>query len=93
MAISTVTIAEVLSFPYSSEALSIVETFLKENFTWFDVSREIIFQSASIRREKKMKLPDVLIEASAIYHHLDLASRNERDFNHLPIRLIHPMDK
>lgn len=74
MTISTVTIAEVLSFPYSSEALSIVETFLKENFTWFDVSREIIFQLA-------------------IYHHLDLASRNERDFNHLPIRLIHPMDK
>lgn len=92
MAISTVTVAEVLFFPYSPEALLMVETFLKENFTWFDVSREIIFQSASIRREKKMKLPDALIGATAIYHQLDLVSRNERDFNRLPIRLINPMD-
>lgn len=91
LAISTITISEVLSFNMSENDLQATKEFLEQNFVWLDVSREIIFKSAEIRRTKKIKTPDALIGATALCHQLSLVSRNEKDFLHLPITLINPI--
>lgn len=92
MAISTITVSEVLAFPMSEERLNITQQFLEDNFVWLDVTRDIIFKSAEIRRQKKVKTPDALIGATAICHGLTVASRNEKDFTALAIPLINPID-
>lgn len=92
MAISTITVSEVLAFPMSEERLNITQQFLEDNFVWLDVTRDIIFKSAEIRRQKKIKTPDALIGATAICHGLRVASRNEKDFTALAIPLINPID-
>ena len=92
MAISTITVAEVLSFNVSPEILKSTENLLKEQFVWIDVSREIIYKSAEIRRHKKTKTPDAIIGATALLHQLTLATRNVGDFEHLPITVVNPID-
>lgn len=92
LAISTITVAEVLSFPMNDDALTTLQRFLKDNFTWLDVSRDIVLKTAEIRRQKKTKTPDALIVATALQHGLILVSRNEKDFKHLPLKLINPME-
>lgn len=39
----------------------IAEQFLTENFKWIDVSREIIFKTAEIRRQRKTKTLDAIM--------------------------------
>lgn len=92
MAISTITVSEVLSFPMDETKLKMVQEFLEDNFVWLDVTREIIFKSAEIRRQKKIKTPDALIGATAICHGLTVVSRNEKDFSALSIPFINPID-
>lgn len=92
LAISTITVAEVLSFPMNDEALATLHRFLEDNFTWLDVSRDIVLKTAEIRRQKKTKTPDALIAATALQHGLILVSRNEKDFKHLPLKLVNPME-
>lgn len=93
MFISMMTVTEVLSFAPDTQALRLAEKFLNEQFTWLDISREIILKSAEIRREKKIKTPDAIIGATALCHGLALVSRNSKDFKHLPITLINPIDE
>lgn len=92
MAISTITVSEVLSFPMDETKLKLVQQFLEDNFMWLDVTRDIIFKSAEIRRQKKIKTPDALIGATAICHGLTIVSRNEKDFTTLSISVINPID-
>lgn len=92
MAISTITVSEVLAFPMDDGKLQKIQQFLEDNFVWLDVSREIIFKSAEIRRQKRIKTPDALIGATAICHGLTIVSRNEKDFKALNIPFINPID-
>lgn len=92
MYISTVTVIEVLSFAVSDDILKETQDFLKDNFVWLDVSRDVVFESAKIRRTKKTKTPDAIIGATALCHQLTLVTRNDKDFRHLPLVLINPID-
>lgn len=92
LAISTITVAEVLSFAPSELALKMAEQFLKDNFKWIDIDHEIIFKTAEIRRQRKIKTPDAIIGATALIHHCALASRNEKDFKNLLLDFINPID-
>lgn len=97
LAISTITMIEVLSYDFDSEQRKIVEKFLKEHFIWLELSHEIAFKTADIRqikingKIKKIKTPDAIIAASAIFHSCQLVTANEKDFSHLPIKIINPM--
>lgn len=92
MAISTISVSEILSFNASLEILQATEKLLKDEFIWVDVSRDIIFKSAELRRQKKTKTPDAIIGATALVHGLTLATRNVGDFEYLPINVVNPMD-
>ncbi|OPH38904.1 type II toxin-antitoxin system VapC family toxin [Moraxella lacunata] len=93
LAISILTVMEVLSYPFDDEQATKVENFLQKSFVWLEINHDIIFKTAHIRRIKKMKGIDALIAGTALVHHLPLATRNLKDFTHLPIELINPIDK
>lgn len=92
MAISMITIAEVLSYPYGEIERGKVQRFLKNRFVWLDVTEAIVFKTGRIRSQKKIKTPDAIIASTALCHNLNLVTRNIKDFDHLPIVLINPMD-
>lgn len=91
MYISTMTILEVLSYPASDDEISHAKRFLKDYFSWLDISQEIVLLSAKHRRQKKIKPPDAIIGATVMHHALTLVTHNTKDFNHLPITIIDPM--
>lgn len=93
LAISTLTVMEVLSYPFEEKELLSVEQFLRQYFVWFNVSHDIIFETARIRRLKKMKGVDALIAGTALVHGLKLVTRNLKDFHHLPLELSNPIDE
>lgn len=92
MAISMITVAEVLSYPYDEIERVKVERFLKNRFIWLEVTEAIVFKTGRIRSQKKIKTPDAIIASTALCHQLPLVTRNVKDFEHLPIALVNPMD-
>lgn len=50
-------------------------------------------QAISLRQQRKMSLGDALIAATALDHHLPLATRNIKDFDWISgLELINPID-
>ena len=47
------------------------------------VTTELIDTTVKIRKDKRMKLPDALIAATALYHKLPLITRNIGDFKNI----------
>ncbi len=50
-------------------------------FRCLPLDDEIAEQASILRREKKLKLPDAIIFATAQVHHATLVTRNTRDFS------------
>lgn len=92
MCVSLITVIEVLSYPYQDDEREKIERFLRNNFVWIDLSHDIVFKTAQIRGIKKTKTPDAIIGATALQYGYTLVSRNQKDFRHLPLTLINPMD-
>lgn len=92
MAISLITVIEVLSHSYDELEKTKVEQFLRRRFVWLDISHDIVLKTADIRRIKKTKTPDAIIGATALIHGLPLVTRNVKDFSHLPLILHNPID-
>ncbi|MBI2773349.1 MAG: type II toxin-antitoxin system VapC family toxin [Chloroflexi bacterium] len=56
-----------------------------------DVGRGIAERAGRLRRTSALSLPDALIAATALEHHLDLVTRNKRHFERVPeLRLRDP---
>ena len=53
-----------------------------------EVSFPVMELSLDIRRGKKMKLPDAIIAASAVHHHLVLVTRNIKDFKGTAVKTL-----
>lgn len=76
---------EVLSFSkWIDDELIITEKFIDENFTSVSFDRNIARIAAGIRRETKLKFPDVAIAATAIFLQTPLVTRNIKDFKKVP---------
>ncbi len=77
-AISVITRAEVLTgFDRQSEDLARI---LLDAFDSLPITTEIADTAASLRRQRRWKLPDALQAAAALRHDLALVTRNTRDF-------------
>lgn len=90
--ISEITFIEILSYKYDANELAFVQKFLEENFTILPLTRQISLQTAHNRRQKKTKTPDAIIGATALCHGYTLVTNNEKDFSHLAINIINPLN-
>ena len=89
LAISSITWMETLAYSFSEDEELLVRAFLKE-FRIIDIASPIMELSVTLRRKKKMKLPDAIIAASAIHHNLTLLTRNIKDFNGTTVTTLDP---
>jgi len=91
IAISSITYLEVLVFSYNQEEDARVRTFL-ELFNIYDVQRKTIDIAIQTYRNKKIKMADNLIAATAKQHDLQLVTRNVDDFKNIDINLSNIYD-
>jgi len=90
---SVISRMEVLGFNAPSEVLDGLENFLNFGETVY-ITDEITTQTILIRRLlPKIKLPDVIIAASALVHNYTLLTRNTSDFKSIPgLHVENPWD-
>jgi len=78
-AISAITWIEVMTGAASSEEEAILRAFLS-NFQYLEITREVAERAAVIRRQKRLKMPDAIILATAEADGRQLITRNIKDF-------------
>jgi len=89
--ISVISKMEFLGFPFSvaekKQAIQLIEyaTILK-------LTDEIIQKVIDIRQERRIKLPDAIIAATAIHQGAILVTRNTKDFKTLDLETYNPFD-
>jgi len=80
LCISIITYMEVMGFQFSDEEERQIIQKLLDHFTFIYINADIVEWVISIRKEKKIKLPDAIILATAKVLNCDLLTRNVRDF-------------
>jgi predicted nucleic acid-binding protein len=78
-AISVITWIEVMTGAASSSEEAILRAFLS-NFQYLEMTREVAERAAVIRRQKRLKMPDAIILATAEAGGRLLVTRNVKDF-------------
>lgn len=91
IAISAISVIEVLSYNFADDGLATAESFLGL-FKWLYIDSYLVFETAKQRRFKKMKTPDAIIGTTALLYDLVLVTNNTKDFKHLPLKLINPTE-
>jgi len=77
--ISVVTWMEVLAGARSEEEEDVIEMFLRD-FALVEVSRPVARAAVSLRRSRRIRLPDAIIWATAQHESALLVTRNTKDF-------------
>jgi predicted nucleic acid-binding protein len=78
-AISVITWIEVMTGATSPREEAILRAFLS-NFQCLEITREVAERAAVIRRQKRLKMPDAVILATAEGAGRQLVTRNVKDF-------------
>ncbi len=78
-AISVITWIEVMTGAASPSEEAILRAFLS-NFHYLEMTREVAERAALIRRQKRIKMPDAIILATAEAAARQLVTRNVKDF-------------
>ena len=87
-AISIIVFYEVLNYPFTKEQELLVRDFL-ENFEVIGLSSEIVDKALQNRKEKKIKMADNFILATAQVHELQLVTNNDKDFDYF-LEIVNP---
>lgn len=87
---SIISLIETLSYPSPQTVLDQIEESFKTlpNFTMYDINQEIASQAAQIRRNYKIRLPDAVQLATALYAKADIFITNDsklQGFNEIKI--------
>jgi predicted nucleic acid-binding protein len=78
-AISVITWIEVMTGASSANEEAVLRAFLA-NFVLLEITREVAERAASNRRQRRVKLPDAIILATAEVAGRELVTRNVKDF-------------
>ena len=84
LCISSITYMEALGFPFQNQKEETIITMLCDTFKRFPLTEEIEKKTILIRKMHKIKLPDAIIAATAITHHLKFVTLNRSDFDKIP---------
>jgi toxin FitB len=89
--ISVISKMEFLGFPFNSQereqAIQLIEFAAIK-----PLNDEIVQRVIDIRQEKRIKLPDAIIAATAMEYSSILVTRNTKDFNSLGLEAFNPFD-
>ena len=90
-AISLITEIELLCWKTPSQKdLELLHSFIDKVWV-FGLENAIKHQTAALRKQHNIKLPDAIIAATALSYDLTLITRNVADFKSIPsIKLINP---
>ena len=84
-AVSVITEAELLRLPgLGADEIKAVDSFL-EICTVLPITSEIARRAADLGRNTKIKLPELLMAATALEHDLILVTKNTKDFRRIPM--------
>src|SRR5690606_8993164 len=90
-AIASVVQIEALGYPGISESEDKAIRKLTASSLIYPLDDEIIERAIMLRRQRRMKLGDAIIAATALEYALPLVTRNTDDFKHIDgLRLIDP---
>lgn len=89
--ISVITRIELLVWRNASEEhISKMHEFINASIV-FNLEEQIILKTIELRKQHRIKLPDVIIAATALTHNLQLITRNSADFRNIAeLQLINP---
>jgi hypothetical protein len=88
--ISVITKIEVLGFNEVPHKIALLEELIS-NANIIQLTDNVTNKTIEIRRNKKMKLGDAIIAATALTHNLTLITRNATDFKNIPnLNIINP---
>lgn len=89
--ISIITKMETLGYNFTSIDEQItMETFINGS-TILELNKDIVEKTITIRKSKKIKLPDAIIAATALAYDLVVISRNTSDFKNIQgLQVIDP---
>lgn len=94
LAISKITLIEVLGFHALEEAEVQKLEQLFASCYQYDVSDEVIKQAIALRQQRKMSLGDAIIATTAIHHQLTLVTANKRDLDWIAdLHIYNPVSK
>lgn len=92
-AVSAVSYVEVLGYHELSAA---EESLFRQFFavsTMLPIDQDVLDQAVALRRQHKMSLGDALVAATALVHHLPLATHNVDDFAWIDgLIVVDPLD-
>ena len=93
--ISIITYLEVLGFQFKDKGEMEIIKELLSNFEMININPEIAENVISIRQQKKIKLPDAIILATAQFLGCDLLTRNVKDFLNVVegINIVNPFEE
>jgi predicted nucleic acid-binding protein len=93
-AISVITQIELFASPNSSfDELLRLKQFVEAATIFNVIDDAIVQQTIAVRLQKKIKMPDAIIAATALAHGLTLLTRNTKDFKQLAgLSVINPFE-
>ena len=91
--ISIISKMETLGFNFKTiEEQGVMENFINGS-TIYGINDEVVNKTISIRKIKKIDLPDAIIAATAIEYNFTLITRNINDFQNIEgLKLLNPFD-
>lgn len=89
--ISVISKMETLGFNFPAEKEQLIMEIFVNNSLVLHVDDRVVNQTISIKKSKKIKLPDAVIAATALVHDCTLITRNISDFKGIDgLNLIDP---
>jgi predicted nucleic acid-binding protein len=83
---------ELLRFVLAPSNEQILDDFINESEV-LPIDGDVINETIRLCKGNKMKIPDAVIAATCLIHHLILVTRNIKDFKHIDeIKIVNPWD-